>query len=151
MDEDGWSSSFWKNLSSTKTEVGLGTDWSAKATHLTHQQDPLSPTDAEALMAVVLSSAHQITKDPDVWSFKWVLIGFHQFWISAGWFQISNFGENHSTPKIFKCHTWHCQNSWRWGLQNSLKPGNKAFSLPLGRAVSHGSYPLLPLFFKDQE
>lgn len=61
--------------------------------------------------------------------------------VSFGWFwrvldfcrfQISNFREHHSRSKIFGIFSIRCQNICRWGLQSSLKPGNKAFSLPLG-------------------
>lgn len=33
---------------------------------------------------ILSTSWYQFTKDPDVWSCKWVLAGFGEFWISAG-------------------------------------------------------------------
>ena len=33
---------------------------------------------------ILITSWYQFTKDPDVWSGKWVLAGFGEFWISAG-------------------------------------------------------------------
>jgi hypothetical protein len=88
------------------------------------RQDPLSPTDAEALMAVVLSSAHHDINSPRIQTFE----AASEFWLvleSSGFLPVSNL---EFPGKSFQIR---CQNICRWGLQSSLKPGNKAFSLPL--------------------
>ena len=98
------------------------------------RQDPLSPTDAEALMAVVLSSAHHDINSPRIQTFE----AASEFWLvlaSSGFLPVSNLefpGKTFQIQDICGIFGIRCQNICRWGLQNSLKPGNKAFSLPLG-------------------
>ena len=100
---------------------------------------------------ILSTSWYQFTKDPDVWSGKWVLAGFGEFWISAG-LKSRISGKIIPDPR----YLWHIWHSLPKHLQVGPPELPEAWKqgfffatwLDLERLVFHG---FSPLFFKDPE